>query len=668
MAKALLREDRRKSGTTFYSTTITNELHALIGDVTNRVADLVEACNDPTQSNIQLHVCQVVSLVRSVLIEANIVNKESTLLRIYPELARQRKVVLSALSRLVLKSKDLQQSNPVINIEEEEDQVSFSADHLLNEMDMFERLLLMIPRQSTSDSTESTVESTRHSSLFQFDTPRSSVSSLGHSSIMSTSSTNLRQFMTETRHSNNSSASLIFKAVPISDKEHILQNILDHQASIDELMGGLVVTLERYLANRHRATEMLETTRKAVEAVRTFLAVVEHVCSNLGDLDYNRRLSMIPEDPCLVSLVITKESVYSAITNLVTAVRALTGPQQNETLDSEHDVAKDDLDHLNVCCEDVVRTTNECAACVRACLETEAEDEEKSQAIQMRNMQESNKPEFLAETSIRRSDTLSMLGRKVTTLYAIQQYREDQQKETVSLDKAEQVESHSEQDIEGLAVHVAPKHTTTEMNATKNEPMEESMQVHADLRASVQSPTPSSPSSTLGAETLNNDNTDSQPTEVNRPIETILSRRLLSRSRASSVNNAQFFQMPPLPPKSNLHLKPSVSAAFPLPPNNSTPVTRDILKSTPKEVQTLKSRRSRGLSVTSLRPSLSKSKSERINNSLSTESFVEPMRLQKLPSWMSLGHASDKSDNASRSSIENIMPTSSMSLQIPKVK
>jgi hypothetical protein len=656
MARALLREDRRKSGTAFHST---NELHILIGDVTHRVAELVEACLS-THSDIQFHVCQVVSSVRSVLTEANIVNKESTLLRMYPELARQRKVVLSALSRLVLKGKELQQSNPVE--EAEQDEVSFSADHLLNEMDMFEKLLLVIPRQSTSASTESTVDTTRHSSLFQFDTPRSSVSSLGHSSIMSTSSTNLRQFMTEARHSNNSSASLISKAVPISDKEHILQNILDHQASIDELMGGLVITLERYLANRHRATEMLETTRKAVEAVRTFLAVVEHVCSNLGDLDYNRRLSMIPEDPCLVSLVITKESVYSAITNLVTAVRALTGPQQNESLDSEHDVAKDDLDHLNVCCEDVVRTTNECAACVRACLETEAEEEEKSQVMHMRNMQESNhKPEISADTnnssgSIRRSDTLSMLGRKVTTLHAIQQYKEDQQREVSLCDK---VESPCEKEIEALAVQEAPK--PIEINT--EEPMDEGMQA-ADLRASVQSPTPPSPS-TLTAETCNNETIENQPpAETARPVvETILSRRLLTRARSSSVNN---FQMQPLLPKSHLNLKPSVSAAFPLPPNNSTPVPRDNMKSTPKEVQTLKSRRSRGLSVTSLRPSLSKSKSERISNSPSTESLHEPAttRLQKLPSWMSLGHGSD---NTSRSSIENIVPTSSMSLQIPKV-
>lgn len=672
MARTLLREDKRKSTTSFYSTaTASNEIHAMIVDVTNKVADLVEACHDPSQSDIQLHVCQVSSSVKSVLTEANIVDNESPLLRMYPELARQHRIVLNALSRLVEKGKGLQRSNLVANIDEEQDQVSYFANHLLNEMDMFERLLLMIPRHSSSASTESTVDSTSHSSMFLFDTPRSSVSSLGYSSTMSTSSTSLRQYMTETRLSSNSSVSLIPRVVSVSDIEQILQNILDHQALIDELMGGLVITLERYLVNRHRATEMLETTRRALEAVRTFLAVVEHVCSNLGDLDYNRRLSMIPEDPSLVSLMFTKESVYSAITNLVSAVRALTGPQQNEeAVDSEHDVDKDDLEHLHVCCEDVVRTTNECAACVRACLETESEE---NQVVHMHNIQESNKSKVSTDGSFNRSETLSTLLRKVSTLQAIQQYREDQKKDTSTCDKVEQIHSHSEQDIEGLAVQVAPKQI--EINVAKDEPIEEDINDLLDSRTSLQLSISPSPS-TSTAETSGNEITDSQvnsssdidgpaetshptgindPIEITHPIDTLLS----SRAQASAIKNSQILQMPPLPPKNNFNLKPSMSAAIPLPSNNSTPLTRETLKSIPKEVSILKYRRSRGLSVSSLRPSISKSRSERISNLSSTETLPEPMRLQKLPSWMLLGHTSDKS--------ENIIPTASMSLQIPKV-
>ncbi|KAL9548851.1 hypothetical protein MBANPS3_005489 [Mucor bainieri] len=655
MARALLREDRRKSSSILFGKpSASSQLQALVQDVSAKVAELVDACQQPVSSNIQLIIFQVVSAVRSVLTEASIVNKESALLRMYPELARQRKIVLSALSRLVLKGKELQQQQQTETpttvaaaaaAEDEHDQASYFADQLLNEMEMFEKLLMVIPRQSSVS--DSTVDTTRPSSMFHCDTPRSSVSS-----VISTASNNapsLRHISTSSADPRytftQSTASLLAKAVPVSDKEHILHTILDHQASIDELMASLVMTLERYLANRHRATDMLETTRKAVEAVRTFLAVVEHVCSNLGDLDYNRRISMIPQDPSLVTLVITKESVYSAITNLVTAVRVLTGPQkqeqeqeqsQGQEQEQDQGMIKQDFDHLCVCCEDVVKTTNECAACVRACLQ--AEQDEHDRAIQQQ------------ETSAEAEHNLGILGRKISSLHAIQHYHHEQQhhqqqtadscEKPAGDDEGHSSSSSNEQDIEGLAIASAPKiSTNTENNA-----------LHKSLNHG-------------GLDTVRND-TSAVDTII---PETIPQRRSKLRPRAASVNNTCPF--PPLPPKnSTLVVKPSVSAAaFPLPPA-ATPPQQQPPPPPPTPVQDgasakgsapnpllLKSRRPRGLSVSSLRPSLNKSKSERtaLSTSSSMESLPEPLRIQKLPSWMSLSsNAVDKHEHQSANSMD----------------
>lgn len=692
MARALLREDRRKSSsiTTSKPSTSSSQLQILVQDVSKRVAELVDACHQPASSNIQLIIFQVVSAVRSVLTEANIVNKESALLRMYPELARQRKIVLSALSRLVLKGKELQQdadseqppSTPA-TAEDEHDQASYFADQLLNEMEMFEKLLMVIPRQSSVS--DSTVDTTRPSSMFHFDTPRSSVSSLGHSSVISTTSLRHISTSTDPRHTfTQSTASLIAKAVPISDKEHILHNILDHQTSIDELMASLVMTLERYLVNRHRATEMLETTRKAVEAVRTFLAVVEHVCSNLGDLDYNRRISMIPEDPCLVTLVITKESVYSAITNLVTAVRVLTGPQKQEQHQQDENIVKEDFDHLCLCCEDVVKTTNECAACVRACLQAEQEEQEEHDKI-MYTMQEDTKSDTIAAAAAAEvaANNLSVLGRKISSLHAIQHYHQDQHEQADSCEKLGD-EGHSEQDIEGLAIESAPKiSTNTENNALKSMRNGHDVRTHAMI-SSRNSPMPaastsSSSSSINAATTTTTSSSEADSTSAVDAIvpETIPQRQNKLRPRAASVNNSQFLPLPPLPPKNSIIVKPSVSAAaFPLPPAVNTPQQQQqhdasVKGAQPKD-QVLKSRRPRGLSVSSLRPSINKSKSERITNtasSLSTsssmESLLEPLRLQKLPSWMSISsNAVDKHEHHNANSMD-IAP--SPQLQLPKV-
>lgn len=565
MAKALLDQDRRRSDIT------AEDPHTPMQEIVERVASLVDACSNQ-QSNIQLNVFQVVSSVRSILTEANIVNKESHILKMYPELARQRKIVLSALSRLVLKGKMLQQQQAEQQQSEhdQQDQVSYFADQLLNEMEMFERLLIAIPRQSASSCTDSDF-TTRPSSMFH-DTPRSSISSIGHSSIISSGSTSLRHIVSEARL--NSTYSLI-KPVP-TDTEHILQNVLDHQTNIDELMSSLIITLERYLTSRNRATDMLEITRKAVEAVRTFLVIVEHVCSNLGDLDYNRRLSMIPEDPRLVSLVLAKESVYSAITNLVTAVRALTGPPQE---DDEHDYT-----YLPSCCESVVQTTNECAACLRACLHAEEIEEEASKNIMIRQQTQQ------LDSDATGQHTLNDLGRKAASLQAIQQYRHE--KDT------------NEADIEELLIATP----VVDANETKS-CSDKELPAIDELIAVPSKPSPEKP-----------------------------------RVRAASVNNVQLLkqQLPPLPPK---YIKSSVSAAFPLPPSN-------ISNNEPPEP--LKSRRHRGLSVSSLRPSLSKTKSERI---ASTESLPETLRIQKLPSWMSLGSSSDKN--------EAPHPEHSVSMSIP---
>ncbi|CEP11329.1 hypothetical protein [Parasitella parasitica] len=646
-ARAMLKEDRRHS-----SSSKSSQLHLLLQDVSKKVAELVDACSSPDSPNVQLIVCQVVAAVKSVLNEANIVNKESALLKMYPELARQRKLVLSALSRLVLKGKEpRQQQQP----QTEDDQASYFADQLLNEMEMFEKLLMVIPRQSAIS--ESTVDTTRPSSMFHFDTPRSSVSSFGRSSIISTAS-NTPSLRQSSSHSllNQSSASLIAKAVPVQDKEHILHTILDHQASIDELMASLVITLERYIVNRQSATELLETTRKSVEAVRTFLAVIEHVCSNLGDLDYNGYVSIIPEDPCLVSLVITKESVYSAITNLVTAVRALSGPSKQHLDDDS--IVKEDIDHLRLCCEDVVKTANECAACVRTCLQAEQEEHDKIMYTVQENMPAAAvAADLAAESPAEKINSLSILGRKISSLHAIQHYKQDQNQEADLCEKLED-KGHSEQDIEGLAIETAPKiSTNTESSAPKS--MRNSPNKNASLPPLMSTSSSASSSSTNATTTTTNNVLDLASAVDTIIPETIPQRRSRLRPRAASVNNSQFLPLPPLPPKNNIVIKPSVST---LPPTVNTttaatalPLQQDVpLKGAPKD-HILKSRRSRGLSVSSLRPSMSKSKSDRIANtttSLSTssslESLPEALKIKRLPSWMSLSSSTtEKNEHTS---------------------
>lgn len=531
MARALLTEDRRKSETEQNNNV---ELHDLLDEVTKRVVSLVEACHTQQTDQIQLLNSRVVSSIRTVLSESNIIHKDSSLLKLYPELDRQRKIILSALNRLVLQSKEEQQ---------EEEQMAILGDYLLNEMDIFEKIVTSIPRQSTLTDRTSTT-----SSLFD-NTPRSSISC--YSSMTSISATSLRQYL-DTRQQQQHT-----KPQVVLDQEGILQTMMDHQTCIDELMSELVVILERNISNY--ATDMLEVTRKAMESVMSFLSAVEQVCSNIGDLDYSRRISTIPEDPLLVTLVITKESVYSAITNLVTAVRGLAG-QPTE-------MVKEDHDHLCSCCESVTKTTHECAACVKTFLILEKEEQINHIHLHMQDQK---------EFSIENHD-LNTLERKLNTLTMIQQCLDEDNKEEI---------------VESLEIAAPPT-------------MDDTTAV------------------------------DTIIPETN-PV-----KQTKMRPRAASVNNNTSFPLlPPLPSQ----LRPSVSTTV-------HPSSQDFAKITPQ-------RRSRGLSVSSLRSSIGKPKTDRMSNSHSAENLntaEQTSKIHRLPSWMTIQTSAIENSNtlASTTKVRN---------------
>lgn len=613
LARALLNEDRHRSGTSDFRTPVE--------EITQRVSDLVDAYSTPLESNIQLHIFQVVSSIRSILTDANIVNKESPLLKIYPELSRQRKAVLGTLSQLVLKGKDIQSvsSNENMNTtdERETNQISYLADQLLNEVEIFDKLLTTLPRYSTATS-ESTVY-TRPSSMFQNDTPRSSFSSLGHSSITSLNS--LRQHITEVRHS---SASLVAKSVHTTSVDQTLQSVFDHQTSIRDLINELVVTLENFLFDRKNATDILEVTRKAVEAIRTFLAIAEHVYSDI-DTEHNQ-YSAIPKDPQLASLVLTKESVYSAITNLVTAVRALTGPRDSENL-------KRDFDHLKSCCENVVNSTEECTNCIRACLE-EFKQNNDSQLV-------NNKSENSGDAG--RLHVLNALGRKAVTLTMLQnQYNPQESKSSFNEQEQENDDQIDERDIESLEIGkpsntfvpaAASVHTDEESSMTPEsyDDEEDAAQTHY-IKSSISDP----------SLRLNIPEVDSRVRHIRNSNES-LQRNNSIRSRASSMNTAQILinQLPPAPPPKTT-MNTELASADPFLSRSNTPASQqnetdpsNRAPSGPKDI--FRSRRPRVLSISSILPSINKSKSERVTTTTPKPMLPENFRPRNTPLWTTMG-------------------------------
>ncbi|ORZ10098.1 hypothetical protein BCR42DRAFT_358113 [Absidia repens] len=440
LARSLLNEDREKFGAATPES-LTNKksntlnLNYLLEDANNRISDLVDDCGqEHLSSNIQLVIFQVVSSIRSVLAAANTVSKDSPLLKTYPDLARQRKNALSSLSRLVLKGKELHALCQVGDDGDDDGSrrkvqhdIPSLANQLLMDMNLFESVLrsiiLAFPTHigdvnygneydiySNDDSDDSTQEEDQYSSNNNL---AATLGDKNHTHGTLDSIELASGFQQHITTDQPSTASPIAKEVPFSDAHHIIQTVLDYQTCIDEIVVALMITVEEYVSARQRATHMLEMTRKAVEAVRTFLAMVEHVCSNVGDLDYNHR-SVIPENPQLVSLVLAKEAVYSAITNLVTAVRALIGPKDQQTDNN------DDLCHLQSCCQSVTQSTSDCASCVRICLCVDGSPVDLPIATSSTVPFFEMRDKLETSADARRNQTLSILGRKATSLNALQ--------------------------------------------------------------------------------------------------------------------------------------------------------------------------------------------------------------------------------------------------------
>ncbi|KAI9278025.1 ras guanine nucleotide exchange factor domain-containing protein [Sporodiniella umbellata] len=269
------------------------------------------------EDHLQILVFQLVSCIKSILIEFNIVDKDSPLLRVYPELARQRKTVFYTLNRLVMKCKEPQKYPQALET---------IAEGLLYDLNGFERILQTLP--SLDDFSSSS---------------RSSLNSLSSHP-----------------YDSKSQSSLLLSTFRLNT-ETITHTLLDRQNALQDLIHALLTHLPFFLAyRREKTTELLDITQRAIEAVKSFLSIVEHTCSNFEELD--RQLS--PTDDSLwVSLVFAKESVYAAITNLVTAIRASTHPQ------SDPDASESELEHLKTCCHRVIQTTHACVQACRHCLQ-----------------------------------------------------------------------------------------------------------------------------------------------------------------------------------------------------------------------------------------------------------------------------------------------------------
>ncbi|KAH8550836.1 ras guanine nucleotide exchange factor domain-containing protein [Umbelopsis sp. PMI_123] len=194
----------------------------------------------------------------------------------------------------------------------------------------------------------------------------------------------------------------IAAALKVGTRERsIIDKLEGHRINVFSLLDN--ITAHGTITFEKRA-EILEMTRKAVEAVRAYLSVLER--------DFGSDTSNIQEEPNMVSVILSKEAVYTAATNLVTAVRVASS-LYGATMEEQ----KEDNEHVQTSIERVRVAILDSLRAMRFLSENSHDG----------SLNEPNARERLEmSASLRRAQTLSYLSRKATSLDVLKgQYLED---------------------------------------------------------------------------------------------------------------------------------------------------------------------------------------------------------------------------------------------------
>jgi DNA-binding transcriptional ArsR family regulator len=309
-----------------------------------QTASLLAAANDPSN-----YLSDVISAVRYLLACSGAIANDAPLLDSFPELADQRKAVLSCLSRLVVQTRS-------------HEDLARSANELIEAVKEYAAIARESGMGNPSQNTEGGV--------FKLDD------------------------------------SNVAAALKIETRERNIADKLEgHRINVFSLLDDItdhgVITFER-------RAEILEMTRKAVEAVRAYLSVLER--------DLASESTSLLEDPNMVSIILSKEAIYTAATNLVTAVRVASSSYGATTEEQ-----KEDNEHVQTSIERVRVAILDSLRAIRF-LSNKSHDANFIDTTARERLEMS--------ASLRRAQTLSYLSRKATSLDVLKgQYLEDVERE-----------------------------------------------------------------------------------------------------------------------------------------------------------------------------------------------------------------------------------------------
>ncbi|KDN46617.1 ras GEF [Tilletiaria anomala UBC 951] len=454
--------------------------YTILDPIFHAIALLHNAVRANRVAHFQPSTACVISSVRSVLSATDCLTRESPVLRAHPTLARERKQILSVLSRLVTQARKASapMTDESVRGHEMESMLRHAEMVLTNVktfLDVAVECGLKVPDRRSSvydelyggggeDAREHdktpTPDSGRRKAVAAAGaagkpggaglTARSMMDLRGAASLAG-SDHRVRSGSLASSSNGSDAGSYSAAAIPRSgssnsiSEQHqqqqqatsvavkrtaveVLQRLNTANDQLLSVIAGFIGHVHTHTRESHASSfaHLIDMTREAVDAVRSLLVVVEAVHSTAQlQAAKPREMSILFE---------TRESLYEATTALVTAARVITG-SPNPALRHAED---DEKSNLLQAATGVLRAGGECVGAVKLCIDRQdasiriiiteiisqqrpQQHEHQQHLQQQQGREEAMDPDEMEQyaSGRRGKNTLSYLGRKATSLNCV---------------------------------------------------------------------------------------------------------------------------------------------------------------------------------------------------------------------------------------------------------
>ncbi|KAL1919232.1 uncharacterized protein VTP21DRAFT_1924 [Calcarisporiella thermophila] len=410
----------------------------LVTNIAHVISLLNTAATLGTYSQFQSIMRQLISAVRALLMAASAAKSTSEAIRRFPQLGRERRIVLNSLSTLSLQCRHL--TDDAVDAEVGIERIKSCTRHILVAVRSFVLVARAIPQMpshtskapspaATGPPLSSSSAVTGFASEFRAAGRKDSVALDAPSALRGLSPVSddgrppsMGFPSPPSSYASSTSPTLSLAGSADLSKESIRASLTAQHDAIVNQIATLINHIRTTLRDPHSAAVLIELTRDTVYIVKGLLSVVEQLCGWMG-MDDPRKA----RDPHQASFFAAKESLYSATANLVTAARAsasnatrglggaktpASAASDDDEEESDRSEDRDDREYLLTSCTGVVRAVGELVSSTNMCLDTDIPMVSTPRA----STHEDGPLKSGQKRSMRQKHTLSFLGRKAISL------------------------------------------------------------------------------------------------------------------------------------------------------------------------------------------------------------------------------------------------------------